>query len=225
MPISNTPLTREQFEFLQQNITDQVMELTTAGTIAQSGLHYVVLLQVDAPEVDLVTPFYSQLQRTEALNTASVFLPTVSALNLHAVTRGSSGTTTLSDGLNQYLTDNAILVSSTYANLSAQAGFIIDPCNIDPGTVATCPAAVDSPDTASGQVAVLFSYIITAKGALPITFGVSGTLPVGVTFDGVHTISGTPAGGSQGTYSITLSATNVNNITPDTEVLTLTIAP
>jgi hypothetical protein len=133
MPITNTPLTAAQFTFLQQNITDQIAEVTNAGVLAQSGLHFVVLLQVDAPEVDLVNPFFDGLNRVEGLNNTSNWVSTVAALNLHAVNRA----TTIEDGsfserLNLYLADNGILVTPTYASLSETGGFIIDAGNIAP---------------------------------------------------------------------------------------------
>ena len=103
MAITNTPLTKTQFETLQDNISDQVTTVTLAGTIAQSGLHFVVLLQEDAPEVDLIIPFFNQLQRSESLNASSNWIPCVASLNTHALIRGGSSTGTLSERLNSYL--------------------------------------------------------------------------------------------------------------------------
>lgn len=221
MPIANTPLTRAQFEYLQQNITDQIEQVTEAGAIAQSGLHYVVLLQVDAPEVDLVNPFFDQLERMEGLHNTANWVPVVAALNTHAVNRGSAAVGTLSDRLNQYLSDNAILVTQEYASLSQEAGFTIDVCNIEPGTNAACPAIIDSDLTASGDTVTPFSYTITAKGATPITFNAT-SLPPGLTFS-VDTISGTPT--TPGSYAVALSAYNaVNALDPDTKTLVITIS-
>lgn len=227
MPIANTPLTKEQFEFLQQNITDQIDEVIQAGIIAQSGLHYVVLLQVDAPEVDLVNPMFFQLQRTEALQTNSNWIPAVAALNTHAITRGASATGTVSERLNEYLENGGdrILVSQRFANLSQQAGFVIDPCNIDPGTSGSCLPGITSALTASGSNGVPFSYTITAVGTPTITFTVTtGTgqtgLPSGITFNGVATISGTHVG--TGVFTVTLNATNSVGTTSKTFTLTIT---
>lgn len=224
MPIANTPLTKDQFEFLQQNITDQVVAVREAGIIAQSGLHYVVLLQVDAPEVDLVNPMFFQLQRSEQLAAATNWIPAVSALNTHAITRGASSTGTVSERLNQYLENggNRILVSQIYAQLSDQAGFIIDPCNIDPGDTAGCLPGITSDLSATGYTSMSFSYFITALGTLPITYG--ATFPVGLTGLSVNTgtgeISGTPAG-SPAIYDITITATNSVGAASKTLVFTL----
>lgn len=224
MPITNTPLTRDQFEYLQQNITDQVSTVAAAGAIAQSGLHYVVLLQVDAPEVDLVNPFFDQLQRMDGLDNTANWIPVVNALNQHVITRGTAAVGTVSDRLNVYLAAHAILVTQEFANLSSLAGYTIDPCNILPGTSAGCPATIDSDLTASGVNSTSFSYTITAKGLLPITFGATGLGPTSLTFDGVDTISGTLTS-TPGSYSITLSAFNsVNALTPDVQSLVLTVS-
>lgn len=224
MPIPNTPLTKDQFEFMQQNITDQVATVTLAGTIALSGLNYIVNLQVDAPEVDLVVPFFQQLQRSEALSATTSWLPAVAALNTHAITRGSGSSGTLSDRLNSYLDNggNRILVSSEYAVLSALAGFIIDPCNIDPGSSGGCIPGITSDLTAIGQLLTPFSYTITAVGTPTITYGM--TLPAGLTGLSVNSstgvISGTPAG-ALAIYNITITATNTVGATTATLVFTL----
>lgn len=226
MPIANTPLTKAQFEFLQDNITDQVTTVEQAGTIAQSGLHYVVLLQVDAPEVDLVTPFFFQLQRSESLAATSNWIPVVAALNNHAILRGAPATGTPSERLNAYLENGGdrILVSQDYANLSAEAGFIVDPCNIDPGTSAGCEPGFTSALTAAGTNGNPFSYTLTAVGTPTITFTVTtGTgqtgLPSGITFNGINTISGTHVG--TGVFTVTMTATNGVGATSKT--LTITI--
>jgi len=224
MPIANTPLTKTEFEFLQQNITDQIDTVTEAGLIAQSGLHYVVLLQVDAPEVDLVNPFFFQLQRTEQLAATTNWIPAVSSLNSHAVTRGASATGTLSERLNEYLENggNRILVSQTYANLSAVAGYIIDPCNIDPGTAGSCLPGITSDLVAAGSVSAPFSYFITAVGTPTMVYSI--TLPVGLTALSVNSstgkITGTPVG-SLGAYNITITATNSVGAASKTLVFTL----
>ena len=222
MPIANTPLNKAQFEFLQQNITDQQVTADIVGTIAQSGLHYVVLLQVDAPEIDLVNPFADQFTRVEGLGNDSNFTTVVGHLNTHAATRGSSGTGTLTDKLNAYLENggNRILVSSRYASLSAQAGFIIDPCYIDPGDDSSCLPGVTSSLTETwSRSGAAFSYTITAVGKLPITYNAT-SLPAGLSF-ATPVISGTVALG--GIYNITLTATNSLGAT--TKTLVLTVVP
>ena len=126
MPISNTVLTKTEFEYLADNITQQVLSVGEASGLAQSGLHYVVMLQVDAPEVDLVSPFNDQLGRMENLNLTNNWIAVTAALNSHGATRGAVQTGTLSDRLNAYFTAKSIEVSQTYVTVSALAGFVID---------------------------------------------------------------------------------------------------
>ena len=228
MPIANVALTKEQFEFLQQNITDQVTAVRTADLLAQSGLHYVVLLQVDAPEVDLVNPFYAQLQRMDGLGADQNWTQIVAQLNTHAATRGSAGTGTLTEKLNAYLENggNRILVSTEYANLSSEAGFVIDPCYIDPGDAGACLPGFTSELEITVHIGVAMTpYIMTAVGTLPITFthpdpynGVANPLPTGLTFDGVQTISGTPSGPAS-IFHVTIVATNSVGATAKTLVI------
>ena len=134
MPIIDETVTPTQFDFLQQNITDQSNQFTDAGVLAQSGLEFVVLLQTVAPEVDLVDPFANHLVNIEGFDSSSNFVSVVSSLNSHAVQRGTTqtGSETLSDRLNRYLSDNSILVTQIYADLSSGAGFAIDSANVDP---------------------------------------------------------------------------------------------
>ena len=95
MPIANTVLTKTEFEYLQQNITDQYNVIASAGVLAETGLHYVVLLQVDAPEVDLIDPFALQVTRSESLSDPKYFLGVVSAMDNHAITRSALAIATI----------------------------------------------------------------------------------------------------------------------------------
>jgi hypothetical protein len=137
MPIANTVLTKTEFEYLQQNITDQYVITSSAGVLAETGLHYVVLLQVDAPEVDLIDSFALQVSRSESLNDPKYFLGVVSALNNHAITRSPLAIATVgtqSAKLNAYLDNggNHILVSQEYIDLSLITGITIDPTYLNP---------------------------------------------------------------------------------------------
>jgi hypothetical protein len=206
MPIANTPLTAAQFEALQQNITDAYNAIKQAGVIAQSGLQYVVNLQVAAPEVDLVVPFFQQYVRVDGLNSASNFTTIVAALNLHAINRGASATGTLSDRLNEYFarTDSAVrgpvLVTQDFANISAQAGFNIDTGNIDPTVVIT---TLTLPNASNG---VPYTHtVVTTGGTAPVLFNYSGHLPTGFSLNQASgVITGTCS--TNGTYAFTITA-------------------
>lgn len=72
------------------------------------------------------------------------------------------------------------------------------------------------------------SVTITATGTPTPTLTESGALPVGVTFtdngNGTADLSGTPATGTQGSYTLTLTAANGIG-SPATETFTLTVIP
>ena len=115
------------------------------------------------------------------------------------------------------------MVSQTYANLSAEAGFIIDTCYIDPGTSAGCEPGITSALTKTGTNGSPLSYTITAIGTPTITFTVTtGTgqtgLPSGITFSS-PTISGTHIG--TGIFTVTMTATN--SVGSSAKTLTITI--
>jgi hypothetical protein len=85
---------------------------------------------------------------------------------------------------------------------------------------------ITSPSTATFSTGVAGSYAITTTGYPAPTITESGTLPSGLTFkdngDGTGSIAGTPATGSQGSYPVTLSATNSSGSTA-TLALTITV--
>jgi hypothetical protein len=67
-----------------------------------------------------------------------------------------------------------------------------------------------------------FSFHVTATGSPAPTLSISGRLPNGVSFNtATGALSGTPAGGTGGTYHVTITATNAGGIT--TQSFTLTV--
>ena len=71
---------------------------------------------------------------------------------------------------------------------------------------------ITSASTAPFSTGVAGTYTVTTSGYPQPSITESGTLPSGLTFkdngDGTATISGTPAGGSAGSYPVTISAIN-----------------
>jgi hypothetical protein len=76
---------------------------------------------------------------------------------------------------------------------------------------ATAPA-IGSASSASATVSSPFTFKLTATGAPTPALSESGALPVGVSLvdngDGTASLSGTPAPGSEGSYAITINASN-----------------
>jgi hypothetical protein len=87
--------------------------------------------------------------------------------------------------------------------------------------------AITSPASASFQVGVAGSFTVTTIGTPTPTLTISGTLPAGLSFtdngDGTATIAGTPSAGADGTYTVTVNATN--DLTDPPQDITLTVAP
>ncbi len=85
---------------------------------------------------------------------------------------------------------------------------------------------ITSPSTATFSTGTAGTYTVTTTGSPPPSITESGGLPSGMTFkdngDGTGTISGTPATGSQGSYPVTLSATNSSGSTATLD-LTITV--
>ncbi len=90
------------------------------------------------------------------------------------------------------------------------------------------PPVITSPNHATFSVGSAGSFTVTTTAGTPAstTLTKSGTLPAGVSFtdngDGTATLAGTPNAGSQGVYTITITASN--GVAPDaTQTFTLTV--
>lgn len=132
MPIPNVTVSPATFEALQSNITAQSNQFTNAASLAHSGLDIVLVIDVEAPEIDLLSPFANHFLNLESFNSTSQFTQVVTSLNLHVINRGTVANVgeTLSSRLNRWLSSNGVTVTQVYANISSGAGFIVDPANI-----------------------------------------------------------------------------------------------
>ncbi len=88
------------------------------------------------------------------------------------------------------------------------------------------PPAVTSASSTTFSVGQVGSFTVTTTGAPAPALASTGDLPSGVGFtdngDGTATIAGTPADGSNGTYTILITA--ANGVSPDaTQAFTLTV--
>lgn len=89
------------------------------------------------------------------------------------------------------------------------------------GTLKIAPT-ITTESLPDGEVGTAYSQTLTATGDTPITWGVSGTLPAGLSLDAATgIISGTPA--TADTYTFTVTATNDSG--SDSKEYTLTIKP
>jgi beta-glucosidase len=91
-------------------------------------------------------------------------------------------------------------------------------------TVGTEPA-IASANSAQFAIGTAATTTVTTTGFPAPSLTESGALPTGVSFtdngNGTATIAGTPAAGTQGTYPLTITASN--GLTPATQTLTLTV--
>jgi len=82
---------------------------------------------------------------------------------------------------------------------------------------------ITSANNTTFKVGTAGSFSVTASGYPAPTFSTASTLPSGVTLSSAGVLSGTPAAGSGGTYSITLTASN--GVTPNgSQSFTLTVS-
>jgi len=113
-----------------------------------------------------------------------------------------------------------------------QAANGISPPAVSPTlTISVSAAALAAPTITSASstmatATTAMSFTVTTTGSPTPTITESGVLPGGVSFtdngDGSASIAGTPASGSEGTYPITIAATN--GVSPDaSQAFTLTV--
>src|SRR5207248_1286871 len=83
---------------------------------------------------------------------------------------------------------------------------------------------ITSANNTTFNVSLLGIFQVTANADPAASYSETGTLPSGVTFTTTGKLSGIPAAGTEGTYPITITATN--RIPPDgTQSFTLTVGP
>ena len=70
------------------------------------------------------------------------------------------------------------------------------------------PPVFTSANTANFIIGTTNQFQVTASSSPASTFSVNGTLPSGVTFTSSGLLSGTPTAGTEGSYPLTLTATN-----------------
>jgi hypothetical protein len=96
-----------------------------------------------------------------------------------------------------------------------------------PPPAAPSPLHFTSTNLLGAQVGVPVSLIITAEGAANPHFTITGRLPMGLEFSdlggGSAIIQGTPATGSNGTYSAQVTATSGND-TPAVQTITINVS-
>ena len=142
---------------------------------------------------------------------------------------------TLPGGLSLDPTSGVLSGTPTTAgtfSFTVQAANGVSPPAVSPTltvTVASAPPAapqITSGASATATALTALSFTVTSTGSPVPALSVSGALPSGVTFtdngDGTATIAGSPAAGSEGTYPVTITASN--GVSPDaTQAYTLTV--
>ncbi|MFD0894868.1 DUF11 domain-containing protein [Luteolibacter ambystomatis] len=112
---------------------------------------------------------------------------------------------------------------SNFATASTQDTGVGSPGSGPTVTLIGVPPVITSANATTFKVGTAGSFSFTATGIPgPITFSTLSTLPSGVTLASNGTLSGTPAAGSGGVYTLSVTATNA--VSPDaTQTFTLTV--
>lgn len=157
---------------------------------------------------------YSLTLKTSAYNTASLSITSgVLPAGLGFVDNGN-GTATIS-GTPQPGSGGAYPIVVTATN---QGGSSTDAITIKIDEAPT----ITSGSSTSATVGQSFSFTVTATGYPAPSITKSGTLPKGLTYqNSTHTISGTPAASSPGTYVIVFTAKNSSGSVQQTFTLTV----
>jgi type VI secretion system secreted protein VgrG len=109
-------------------------------------------------------------------------------------------------------------IAASYANDANFAG-----SNASVSQIVGTKPVITSGSSTSADVGHSLSFQVVATGSPTPTFSYTGSLPHGVTFNtSTGVLSGTPSNGSQGNYSITVTATNSLGWTSQTLKLSVT---
>ena len=207
--LSGTPAKTGDYRFTVQ-VTD------STGATASAGF----LLTIKAPPLTITTSAFADAPLGTAFNTQFTATGGVPPYVWGASGSIPSGTTFNGSG-----------VLSGTANSIGAFQFTIQATD-SVGTVATKAYSINitkqsltiGGSAGNGQVGVPYSATFTASGGkAPYSFSASG-LPAGLTFSGTS-IGGTPAPGSQGTYTVTVTVTDAAGATASaTSSVTITAA-
>ena len=125
-----------------------------------------------------------------------------------ASTSTSNGQAAFSNLIFTGATSNDTLTAALVLNTSPALSLTAPSTSFSVGA-ATVPPAITSVNNTTFAVGALGSFTVKATGSPAPTLSESGTLPSGVSFNSaIGVLSGTPAAGTGGTYSITFTASN-----------------
>ena len=121
-----------------ESITDNLTEARLCQLQMENYFYDNLITIVDLQsafldvEVDLLDPFNQSYNTVSSQNTLtpSYFLNNISSLHTHIMNRATDGSGIKYTDINDWLSDEAISVFSTYADMSDDAGWAIDHDNI-----------------------------------------------------------------------------------------------
>jgi len=92
----------------------------------------ILILSVFDPELDLLAPFYNAYLSSTSIynNVPLIAIDAVASLQGHVLTRATDATGSRYANVNDWLSDQGILVPEEFAGISALAGFTITSGNI-----------------------------------------------------------------------------------------------
>lgn len=195
----------------------------TASTVqAQAASESLALMSTPATIESNITAAIAACTSTSGTATSSQ-AQLASLANIVTAAVGSNvDASTFMSGASNVATINAVTytVSGTTATGSTAAVTTGTAGTFATDIVATLPK-ISSAGSTSFTVGTDGTFAITGTG----TFSASGTLPSGVEFSsGTGVLSGTPAAGSNGAYTLTITATSGSGLTA-TQAFTLTVNP
>jgi|HubBroStandDraft_6_1064221.scaffolds.fasta_scaffold00199_4 hypothetical protein len=158
-----------------------------------------------------------------------VSCPTPAATNPNSSAIVSDQCYSLEDGMrdvNEYF--NLGTINQALADINTSTGQIAQQnrATLQSSTQTTAAATITSPNTANLTAGTATSFTVSTSGSPSPTLTETGALPAGLTFtdrgDGTATFSGTPAAGSAGNYTATITAHNGVG-TDATQTLAITV--
>ncbi len=124
------------------------------------------------------------------------------------VTIGGTGTAPTITGTPTMPGTATVAITATNSAGAGPAATLVITVNPHP----QAPVVTSAP-AVQGREGDAFTYTLAATPAGTTTYGMTGTLPAGLTFDGnAGTVMGTPAVGSMGSYPVYFAGTNSNGI-------------
>lgn len=126
MQSSTKVITADDYEVISSYYANMKNKIDSSASYLWDAVYEITTLDSTEPTYDLIKPFYdTYTAQNSTLTSSAPFLAAVKALNSHVLTRARDNAGSAYPTLMAWMYDNAVMVDSAWAEMSADAGYPI----------------------------------------------------------------------------------------------------